>query len=91
MPMLMALAMLMLMPLAMVMLMVLVMVGVRAIHPVTCGSANGNGNAHDNGDGTPFASYAPCDVWELDVIRLGNGNRNLLTVLVQWSFTFDLR
>ena len=50
----------------------------------------GNGNAHDNGDGTPFASYAPCDVWELDVIRLGNGNRNLLTVLVQWSFTFDL-
>ena len=43
-------AMLTLMPIATVM----VMVRVMAIHPVTCGNANGNGYAHDNGDGMQF-------------------------------------
>ena len=46
----MLMAMLMLMPKAVVTLMVTVM----AIHPVTCGNANGNGYAHDNGDGMPI-------------------------------------
>ena len=48
----MLMAMLTLMPIAMVML--VVMVRVMAIHPVTCGNANGNGYARDNCDGMPF-------------------------------------
>ena len=46
----MLMAMLTLMPIAMVMLMVRAL----PIHPVTRGNANGNGYAHDTGDGMPF-------------------------------------
>ena len=56
-----------LMPIAMVMLMVMVRVRVRVmvIHPVTCGSANGTGFAHDNAiHPLTCGSYAPCDLWE---------------------------
>ena len=54
MPILMVLLMVLAMDLPTVMLMAMVMVRVMAIHPVTCGNANGNGFANDNGDGMPF-------------------------------------